>query len=289
MAYSGNQRPVADDRLPEDGGGGGAVLPGPLHDLGAGGDVAPLARGAAGGRGATVPGGREGDRGVDGDGDEGGPLAEVRGGRLPNGARPAEAREQDRLRIAIPAKGRLREPCVALLEDAGLGPEQPGERALAFPCRNAPVEVLLVRAADVPEYVQDGVVDCGITGADLVRERGLEVDELLRLGFGACSLEAAVPEEHDASEGLEHPHIGEEGRVFLARLLQGLDDAQIGALFEAARGERRGGVARWVAAFEAKREQVIHPVPADPNFRCPRGRCPDGWIRDARVRRRNSR
>jgi ATP phosphoribosyltransferase len=86
---------------------------------------------------------------------------------------------------------------VRLLEDAGLGPEQPGERALAFPCRNAPVEVLLVRAADVPEYVQDGVVDCGITGIDLVRERGAEVRELLRLGFGSCRLEAAVPEECD--------------------------------------------------------------------------------------------
>jgi ATP phosphoribosyltransferase len=82
--------------------------------------------------------------------------------------------------------------------DAGLGPEEPGERALAFPCRNAPVDVLLVRAADVPEYVHDGVVDCGITGADLVRERGVEVDELLRLGFGTCTLEAAVPEESHA-------------------------------------------------------------------------------------------
>ena len=82
-----------------------------------------------------------------------------------------------------------------LLEDAGLGPEQPGERALAFPCRNAPVEVLLVRAADIPEYVQDGVVDCGITGIDLVRERGAQVTELVRLGFGSCRLEAAVPEE----------------------------------------------------------------------------------------------
>jgi ATP phosphoribosyltransferase len=82
--------------------------------------------------------------------------------------------------------------------DAGLGPEEPGERALAFPCRNAPVDVLLVRAADVPEYVHDGVVDCGITGADLVRERGVEVDELLRLGFGTCTLQAAVPEESSA-------------------------------------------------------------------------------------------
>jgi ATP phosphoribosyltransferase len=82
-----------------------------------------------------------------------------------------------------------------LLDAAGLGPEEPGERALAFPCRNAPVDVLLVRAADVPEYVQDGVVDCGITGADLVRERRADVTELLRLGFGGCRLEAAVPEE----------------------------------------------------------------------------------------------
>jgi ATP phosphoribosyltransferase len=87
---------------------------------------------------------------------------------------------------------------VALLDDAGFGPEQPGERALAFPCRNAPLDVLLVRAADVPEYVQDGAVDLGITGADLVRERGVEVDELLRLGFGACTLEAAVPTESPA-------------------------------------------------------------------------------------------
>jgi ATP phosphoribosyltransferase len=52
-----------------------------------------------------------------------------------------------------------------------------------------------VRAADIPEYVQDGVVDCGITGADLVAERGARVTELLRLGFGSCTLEAAVPEE----------------------------------------------------------------------------------------------
>jgi ATP phosphoribosyltransferase len=99
------------------------------------------------------------------------------------------------LRIAVPSKGRLREPAVELLEDAGLGPETPGDRALAFPCRDAPVEALLVRADDVPEYVQDGVVDCGITGLDIVRERGAAVRELARLGFGACALEAAVPEE----------------------------------------------------------------------------------------------
>ena len=113
-------------------------------------------------------------------------MASPRRGWLPAGPRSRL------LRVAVPVKGRLREPSFALLEDAGLGPEQPGDRALAFPCRNAPVEVLLVRAGDIPEYVQDGVVDCGITGADLVRERGARVTELVRLGFGSCRLEAAV-------------------------------------------------------------------------------------------------
>jgi ATP phosphoribosyltransferase len=128
-------------------------------------------------------------------------VASPRAGRVPGGARPAGSRaaaereDGARLRIAVPVKGRLREPSVSLLEDAGLGPEEPGERALAFPCRNAPVDVLLVRAADIPEYVQDGVVDCGITGQDLVRERGARVEELLELGFGSCRLDVAVPEE----------------------------------------------------------------------------------------------
>jgi ATP phosphoribosyltransferase len=39
------------------------------------------------------------------------------------------------------------------------------------------------------------VVDCGITGQDLVAERGARVEQLLELGFGSCRLEVAVPEE----------------------------------------------------------------------------------------------
>jgi ATP phosphoribosyltransferase len=101
------------------------------------------------------------------------------------------------VRIAVPSKGRLRDPAIQLLHDAGLAPETPGDRALAFPCRYAPVEGLLVRADVIPEYVQDGVVDCGITGIDIVRERGARVTELVKLGFGACSLEAAVPNESE--------------------------------------------------------------------------------------------
>jgi ATP phosphoribosyltransferase len=120
-------------------------------------------------------------------------VASPRRGRLPaRAAAPAAI-----LKIAVPSKGRLRDPAIALLDDAGLAPETPGDRALAFPCRNAPVEALLVRADDIPEYVQDGVVDCGITGLDIVRERNADVRVLQRLGFGACTLEVAVQEESD--------------------------------------------------------------------------------------------
>jgi ATP phosphoribosyltransferase len=55
--------------------------------------------------------------------------------------------------------------------------------------------VLLVRATDIPEYVCDGAVDCGITGADVVQERESPATTLLELGFGDCWMQAAVPEE----------------------------------------------------------------------------------------------
>lgn len=121
-----------------------------------------------------------------------------------------------RLTMALPSKGRLREPSWLLLEASGVSPQEPGERVLQAHCRNADIDLLFVRAEDVPEYVQDGVVDCGITGLDLVYERESRVEVLLRLGFGTCSLQAAVSSDDEATglEDLEgrriatsHPHI----------------------------------------------------------------------------------
>jgi ATP phosphoribosyltransferase len=96
--------------------------------------------------------------------------------------------------VAVPSKGRMAQTSLELLEAAGLTFEL-GARSLHVPCSNAPVELLLVRPHDIPEYVQDGVVDAGITGANLIAETGSQVETLLELGFGRCTLEAAVPEE----------------------------------------------------------------------------------------------
>src|SRR5262245_29214092 len=83
-------------------------------------------------------------------------------------------------------------PALELLAAAGLRFEA-GERALHVPCQNAPVDLLLVRPHDIPEYVQDGVVNVGITGANLVVEAQAHVVTLAELGFASCTLEAAVP------------------------------------------------------------------------------------------------
>ena len=99
-----------------------------------------------------------------------------------------------RLTLAVPSKGRMAEPALRLCADAGLSFEAT-DRALLVPCANAPVDLLLVRAHDVPEYVQDGVVDLGITGANLVAEAEVDVVTLAELGFARCSLQAAVPDD----------------------------------------------------------------------------------------------
>jgi len=102
------------------------------------------------------------------------------------------AGEDGRLTVAVPSKGRMLQPTLDLCAAAGLSFETT-DRALLVPCANAPIDLLLVRPHDIPEYVQDGVVDAGITGANLVVESEPDVETLAELGFARCTLEAAVP------------------------------------------------------------------------------------------------
>ena len=90
------------------------------------------------------------------------------------------AGDNGRLTLAVPAKGRMAEPALRLCADAGLSFEVT-ERSLVVPCANAPVDLLLVRPSDIPEYAQDGVVDVGITGANLVAEADAEAGLCNRL------------------------------------------------------------------------------------------------------------
>ena len=99
---------------------------------------------------------------------------------------------RDRLRLAIPNKGRLVEPTLALLHDAGLVFDE-HDRSLVSRVRNFDLDVLFVRTNDVIEFVGDGVADLGVTGIDLLAETGAELPRLRSLGYGQCRLAAAVP------------------------------------------------------------------------------------------------
>ncbi len=99
---------------------------------------------------------------------------------------------RDRLRLAIPNKGRLVEPTIALLHGSGLIFEE-HDRSLVALVQNFELDILFVRAADVAEFVADGVADLGITGADLLAESGSSLPVMRRLGYGRCRLAIAVP------------------------------------------------------------------------------------------------
>ncbi len=99
-----------------------------------------------------------------------------------------------RLRLAIPNKGRLVEPTVELLRDAGLTFEA-GERSLVAHVQNMDLDILFVRTNDIVEFVGDGVAEIGITGLDLLAEAGADVPQLRCLGYGRCRLTIAVPND----------------------------------------------------------------------------------------------
>jgi ATP phosphoribosyltransferase len=98
------------------------------------------------------------------------------------------------LKIAVPNKGRLSEATLDLFRKAGLKVESSPERKLYATALDRTVQVLFVRAADIPEFVADGVAHLGVTGKDILDERRRPVTELLDLQYGHCRLVVAVPE-----------------------------------------------------------------------------------------------
>lgn len=109
-----------------------------------------------------------------------------------------------RMRVALPNKGRLSQQALDLFEQAGLKAAFRADRALVAALGDD-FEAIFVRAADIPEYVADGAAEVGVTGSDLVREAGREVEEVLDLGFGYCRLVVAVKDEAPARSSTELP------------------------------------------------------------------------------------
>jgi ATP phosphoribosyltransferase len=98
------------------------------------------------------------------------------------------------------AKGRIFEETVPLLARAGVRVSDDPEtsRKLILATQRPDLRLLVVRAADVPTYVQYGAADLGVAGLDLLAEHGGQgLYQPLDLGIAKCRMAVAVPEGFD--------------------------------------------------------------------------------------------
>lgn len=100
-------------------------------------------------------------------------------------------------KMAVPNKGRLHDRTIELLLKTGLDLGEDWGRKLYVTAKNQDIEILFVRAQDIPRFIAIGAVDLGITGQDQIADSGFALKEVLELRFGHCRLSVAVPEQSD--------------------------------------------------------------------------------------------
>jgi len=102
----------------------------------------------------------------------------------------------DFLTIAIP-KGRILQDSVALFRKIGIDCEEllGDTRKLIFENPEQRMRYMIVRATDVPTYVEYGCADLGIVGKDTLLEQEKDLYEPLDLRFGYCRMVVAEPAE----------------------------------------------------------------------------------------------
>jgi len=98
------------------------------------------------------------------------------------------------LKIAIQKSGRLNQDSLKLLKDCGIDINN-GKDQLKVNVSNFPLEILYLRNSDIPQYLEDGVVDIAIIGENLLIEKDKKVEIIERLGFSKCKVSLAVPKD----------------------------------------------------------------------------------------------
>ena len=98
------------------------------------------------------------------------------------------------------SKGRILEETLPLLASAGVSvdPADLKSRKLILPTVDPGLRLIIVRASDVPTYVQHGAADLGVAGKDVLLEHGeAGLYQPVDLGIGRCRMCVAVPEGFD--------------------------------------------------------------------------------------------
>jgi ATP phosphoribosyltransferase len=111
-----------------------------------------------------------------------------------------------KIRIAIPNKGRIKQPTLDALAGAGITVLEE-ERTYVSKTSDPRFEAIFARANDIPVYVHYGAVDLGITGHDLILEREADVLELMDLEFGNATVVIAVPEKSQITTVADVPSL----------------------------------------------------------------------------------
>lgn len=102
------------------------------------------------------------------------------------------------------SKGRILKETLPLLKEAGIELlEDPADsRKLIFPTSKANVSIVIIRATDVPTFVEHGAADIGVAGKDVLMEHGARgVYEPLDLDIAKCKLMVAAPNDAPAING----------------------------------------------------------------------------------------
>jgi ATP phosphoribosyltransferase len=106
-----------------------------------------------------------------------------RSGKAPSPEPPGG--ETGVLRIGLP-KGSLQEATVALFKKAGYNITHSSRSY--YPAIDDPdIECLLIRAQEMARYVEDGVIDCGLTGKDWILENRAKVIEMAQLAYSKAT------------------------------------------------------------------------------------------------------
>ncbi|TAK07375.1 MAG: ATP phosphoribosyltransferase [Candidatus Manganitrophaceae bacterium] len=115
--------------------------------------------------------------------------------------------EKPTITIAL-SKGRLLGLTIPFLSRLGIAPAELSEesRRLTFDVPEKKVKIILVRATDVPTYVEYGAADIGIVGKDLLLEQMREVYEPVDLGYGFCRIVLAEPSGNGNGAGRPNGH-----------------------------------------------------------------------------------
>jgi len=104
------------------------------------------------------------------------------------------------------SKGRIFDETLPLLRAAGIEPADDPERSrkLILDTNQPAVKLVIVRASDVPTYVQYGAADLGVAGKDVLMEHsGTGLYQPLDLGIGRCRMMVAVREGFDYAAALQ--------------------------------------------------------------------------------------